>query len=605
VFFRRRLHERCGPLDESYQFIFDFELFYRFARAAKMKKIERTQAFYRIHSGSKTTSWDNFLVELYRFSRPLWPRRSDPGFWPTLRGFLGNYMARRYAAYPRWRRWLKGACAALAAWTGLGNPEAFGRRRPPRTAPPPPVAVPARPATSERTIERREPAWNSFICSFAWPMHPGLCGGEIRDFHVLGRLLSFSRVTYYSFLDVPRDGRSNPLAPYVDAVHSPQTVLKLRPNLATTPPRPALAGRIINRLRQSDWPVVGPRYHLDAVAKIPHLRAFLLSALHTDLEREKPDFLFVGPQLNPTAMLLADVSPGTRLIMASYDVEAVRVSRLAGARRGLLGRLAGRLEARRAEAFERDNLALYDGVIAVSELDKELFVERYGLSADRVLVLPNAVDPDFFHFTERPAGPCKMVVFAASLGYEPNHQAALRLVDRIMPLVRREHPDAVAWIVGQNPQPRLAARHDGARVVVAGNVPDVRPYLASAAVSCVPLMAGSGTKYKILEALSGGVPVVCSPIGAEGLALGDGDELLIGRTDEELAGAVSRVLSDPALSGRLARQGRARIEQLYCWDVALSGLRPWLAAVAEMPRRGEERDARPRAAALAAAGLAA
>jgi len=78
VFFRRRLLEECGYLDENYHFIFDFELFWRFSHQAKIKKIERTMAFYRIHAAAKTSDWSKFLVELYRFSRPKWPR------WTTL-----------------------------------------------------------------------------------------------------------------------------------------------------------------------------------------------------------------------------------------------------------------------------------------------------------------------------------------------------------------------------------------------------------------------------------------------------------------------------------------------------------------------------------------
>src|SRR5262249_42869627 len=85
VFFRRRLLESCGLLDEKYHCIFDFELFDRFRRRAKVKKLERTQAFYRIHSASKTTDWNKFLVELYRFSRPRWGGLLSPQFVKTLR----------------------------------------------------------------------------------------------------------------------------------------------------------------------------------------------------------------------------------------------------------------------------------------------------------------------------------------------------------------------------------------------------------------------------------------------------------------------------------------------------------------------------------------
>ncbi len=590
VFFRRRLLESCGALDESYKFIFDFELFHRFARKAKVKKIERTQAFYRIHASSKTSSWENFLVELYRFSRPHWPGRFSRDFLRMMREFLAAYVGRRPSP-TKWRRRLKKARVALSVWTGWGNPEGFGLRRARRPAPPVGPALPAQPppqtGACDRPIDRSNLVYRSSFCSFAWPMYPGHSGGEIRDFHLLRHLLSFSRVTYYSLTAVPEDGREDCLARHAEAVHTSATVRAARPHLCgPEAPDFPLRRRVLDRLRQEGWPVLGPRYHRDGTQKVPHLQAALAPALQADLDQEAPDFLFVGPQVNPAAMLLRRLAPRTRLVMASYDVEAVRVARLAAAHRGWLGRLAGRLEASRASCFERDNLARFDGVLAVSDLDKALFVEHYGFPPERVLVVPNGVDLDYFAFAPRPAA-AKAVLFTASLCYPPNHQAALRLVDRIMPLVRRRHPDAGAWIVGQYPPADLAAKHDGARVVVTGKVGDVRPYLASAAVTCVPLLAGSGTKYKVLEALSAGTPVVCSPLGVEGLELTDGQHLLVGRTDAELAEAVGRVLSSPALAGGLAARGREEVERLYSWDVCMAGLRPWLGALAAMPRRSE------------------
>ena len=70
-----RIGEACGPLDERYHFIFDFDLFYRFTANAKIRKLERTHAFYRIHRSGKTSDWSKFPVELYDFSRQRWPGR--------------------------------------------------------------------------------------------------------------------------------------------------------------------------------------------------------------------------------------------------------------------------------------------------------------------------------------------------------------------------------------------------------------------------------------------------------------------------------------------------------------------------------------------------
>jgi len=275
------------------------------------------------------------------------------------------------------------------------------------------------------------------------------------------------------------------------------------------------------------------------------------------------------------------------MVMASYDVEAERIESFADASRGL-SRLAFRLEARRASRFEHENMRAFDGIIAVSARDRDAFVSRYGFSPERVLIVENSVDPQYFAFTERCLEAVSRVIFVGTLDYLANRQAAWRLVRDIMPLVRERHPDASLWIVGQNPEAALLARSDGRRTVVTGLVDDVRPYLAQATVACMPLASGAGTKYKILEALSAGVPTVCTPSALKGLDLKDGEELLVRETDEELAAAIVSVIEQPQMAARLARHGRARLERRYTWDANLACLDGWLQQVASLPRRSDD-----------------
>jgi glycosyltransferase involved in cell wall biosynthesis len=97
VFFRKRVLEKAGYLNEEYKCIFDFELFFRFCRVAKLLKLERTLAFYRIHERGKTSEWSDFLVELYRFSRNRWPRWSSSQFRLTRDDFVNAFMKREWA----------------------------------------------------------------------------------------------------------------------------------------------------------------------------------------------------------------------------------------------------------------------------------------------------------------------------------------------------------------------------------------------------------------------------------------------------------------------------------------------------------------------------
>jgi glycosyltransferase involved in cell wall biosynthesis len=399
------------------------------------------------------------------------------------------------------------------------------------------------------------------------------------------QLLTRSDVEAFTVHHGVSHDQEDPLAGRLSALHTPETIRAARPGLldgAAFVVRPR--ARLIRWLRRARIPVLGPPYHLDIQPHMMNAAGFLVKAIQAALDEAPPDFLFVSPQLNPVALRLRRRHPRTRFIMASYDVEAVRLERLAGAARGLT-RLALRLEARRAGRFESDNLGRYDGIIAVSEVDKDHFERLYSFPAERILVIDNGVDPGYFSFHERKAGGDPHVLYVGSLAYGPNEQAAWRLIRRIMPLLRRTHPAARLTIVGQQPTPLLAAQSDGKATVVAGRVKDVRPFLAEASVGCVPLLAGSGTKYKVLEALSAGLPLVCSPVALEGLDLAPGQHLLVAESDADIASALARLLDDRGLSTRLAGQGRARIEARYAWEANLPRLDGWLDALAALPPR--------------------
>jgi len=415
--------------------------------------------------------------------------------------------------------------------------------------------------------------YRSVFCSVGWPLHPGRSGGEIRDFHLVRRLLTVSRLEFFAVHGYDPGSREDLLRTAVDALHTPKIL----------PSRTGFRAWAHGHLRRRNLPILGARYAWDTEAQLANL-SVLRPAMEEALARLDPDFLFVSPQTNPVALLLDTRRLRTRLIMASYDVEAVRIRRFAQSERGRR-RLAMILEARRAARFERQNLALFDGVVAVSDLDKSIFVREHGFAPERVLVIENGVDPEYFAFHPRPSGGTTEIVLVGALSYRANEQAAWRLLGRIMPIVRRAHPQARLCLVGQNPAPALLAQSDGRETVVTGTVEDVRPFLARAAAVCVPLVSGAGTKYKVLEALSAGVPVVCSPLAVEGLDLEHEHHLLIGDSDEELAAALVRLIDDPPLAGRLAAEGRRMVETRYAWAVNLPRLDGWLDRMAVLPKR--------------------
>jgi glycosyltransferase involved in cell wall biosynthesis len=184
--------------------------------------------------------------------------------------------------------------------------------------------------------------------------------------------------------------------------------------------------------------------------------------------------------------------------------------------------------------------------------------------ASNVLVFPNSIPL-------RPVPPRQeenVVVFSGNLEYHPNISAVSYFFNQIWPALRERWPGLVWLLVGKNPRAveKIVGRDD--RIKLSGPVDDALPELARAKVAIVPLLAGSGTRIKILEAWAAGVPVVSTPVGAEGLPVRDGEHLLLAAHARAFEEAVSRLLASPDLRDRIGRAGRYLFECEFTWESA-------------------------------------
>jgi len=198
-------------------------------------------------------------------------------------------------------------------------------------------------------------------------------------------------------------------------------------------------------------------------------------------------------------------------------------------------------------------------------------------------VVPNGVDPEHFQPTSTPRVPGRLL-FLGSLDYAPNVQALEWFLNGILPRVRATRPDAHLHVVGARPSPAVhslvAAAGEGVELL--GEVEDVRPHLAEAALMVVPLRAGGGSRLKIVEALAAGCPVVSTPVGAEGLELVDGEHLSLADGEAPFAESVTRLLADPALAAKQSSAGRERVLERNTWSALGERLQgAWRSAVGE------------------------
>jgi glycosyltransferase involved in cell wall biosynthesis len=138
-----------------------------------------------------------------------------------------------------------------------------------------------------------------------------------------------------------------------------------------------------------------------------------------------------------------------------------------------------------------------------------------------------------------------------------------------MPRIRESVPDVTLTVVGRNPYPGLLerAKRDSS-VVVTGRVEDVRPYMERAAAYIVPLRIGGGTRLKIFEAMAMEMAIVSTRIGAEGLLVRDGVELLLADTPESFADAVVSLLSNKTLAQEVGARAASAVRENFGWDKA-------------------------------------
>ena len=248
-------------------------------------------------------------------------------------------------------------------------------------------------------------------------------------------------------------------------------------------------------------------------------------------------------------------------VLVMHDVRALVYERRAATAGSLIESLACRREARRYHRFERAYCRRFDVVVTVSAADEAWVRTRY--RPRRLISVPIPVDRSYFApmrgIRERP----ERIVFTGMMAHPPNVDAAEFFAREVLPRVQMRRPEAEFWIVGRSVTAPVASLAMLPGVVVTGFVPDMRPYIAQAAVVVVPLRFGSGMRNKILEAWAMEKCVVSTRVGAEGLDCEDGVNIMLADDVQTLADRVVDAMSSPALRDRVRAHGRALVSSSH------------------------------------------
>ncbi|MCW2163224.1 Glycosyltransferase involved in cell wall bisynthesis [Microbacterium hydrothermale] len=258
-------------------------------------------------------------------------------------------------------------------------------------------------------------------------------------------------------------------------------------------------------------------------------------------------------ELGWTIRALHGINPAARHVVIAHDVISQTYERVfAATRPATPARLLGHW---RSASVARDERRVYrdaDAVLAFSGKDAA-YVR--GLSdGGRGDVLRPPFPTPANASSEPPAGP-PTVLFVGAFFRDVNAEAAHRLIDEIIPLVRRDHPEVRFVLAGAGPSDRMrAAAAADPLLEVTGEVGSLDPFYARATAAVVPLRMGAGLAFKTVDALTRGIPVVSTTVGAEGL-VGEGaaEGLTVADDSAAIAAALSGIVADPAGSWRSAR----------------------------------------------------
>ena len=247
-----------------------------------------------------------------------------------------------------------------------------------------------------------------------------------------------------------------------------------------------------------------------------------------------------------------------------HNIESEIMRRYSDHTPGLARRLYARRTASLLERMETRLLRGCDSHSVASYRERERLLAR--VPGASIAVVENGVDFAFY------CGPDEArartdVLFVGSMDYHANIDAVIRFVADTWPGLRGRRPALRFVIVGRSPAPEVQALGNVPGIVVTGTVEDVRPYYRDALATVVPLRVGSGTRLKILESMAAGVPVVSTRLGAEGLEVADGCDILLAETPTETVAAVEALADSGDRWRAISAAARETVRTRYDWPI--------------------------------------
>jgi polysaccharide biosynthesis protein PslH len=376
--------------------------------------------------------------------------------------------------------------------------------------------------------------------------YPLNTGARVRQYYVLRHLSQHHEVTLVAF--VRNDDKPEHIAHLKSLCAEVHTVPMSRSRMRD--------GRAVVKSAFTRLPIVIARDEIAAMQA-------LLTRLHTS----KPFDVVHADQVSMSQYGL--IGHSAWRVLDLHNAMYVVTERLAANETNPVKRMVLRREACALGRYEAELCTQYDRVTFVTPEDRELIerqIARYQVRvpAGRFTTIPICIDPH----DKPPIVPVAQPRRILSLGvmfWPPNAEGALWFAREIWPQIRAQHPELIYTVVGKNPPTALQQLHGTDGIEVLGYVSDLNQILADTAVFIVPLRAGGGMRVKILDTWCWGLPIVSTHIGAEGIEVRAGDNILLADQARSFAEAVLHLVNDADDNRKLRQHGRSWVEEKYDW----------------------------------------
>jgi glycosyltransferase involved in cell wall biosynthesis len=368
-------------------------------------------------------------------------------------------------------------------------------------------------------------------------------GGKLRTYNILRHLSSIHDVTYLSYYGGALDQAYE------------QEVVQQLPGTITAHAAISDAsgfGRFLDYLRRLPLPVP---YSVSKFTK-PQVRQMV-----ADWISQGCFDVAVCDFLASTANFPRNLATPTALFQ--HNVESLLWSRRARLEVRWLDRLIAKIECAKMNRYEPAQVRRFHHILAVSEQDRHAMAGM--VDPARISVIPTGVDLAKYRYDPKARAAAPLVVFTGSMDWAPNIDGVEYFCKEIWPRVLAQAPQARFRIVGRDPHARVQ-KLACASVEITGSVSSIADHLSEATVVVVPLRIGGGTRIKIYEGMAMGKATVSTPLGAEGLDVHHGRDILLAEDPRQFAEHVVRLLCDEE-ARRKYEAAAAATAQKYDWSV--------------------------------------